>query len=85
MLTEVIEEKRFVTTGRDSGCELSFVWDFEDEGTGTRMTQTIRAVGPEVEMEQWSEVFGQMEINAPAGMQELCAKLDRLASGLSSD
>ena len=77
-LREVITEKRFVTTGRESGFELSFAWDFEDEGTGTRMTQTISAHGPEIQMKKWADTLRQMEINAPKGMEQLAAKLDRL-------
>ena len=80
-LSEVIFEKRFVTTGRTEGFELSFAWDFEDAGTGTRMTQTIRAEGPADQMEKWQQTLRQMEINAPQGMKKLAAKLDQLNEG----
>ena len=79
-LSEVNQEKRFVTTGRDSGFELSFAWDFEDEGTGTRMTQTIGAKGPEELMKKWDETLRQMEISAPKGMEQLAAKLNQLST-----
>ena len=77
-LSEVIHEKRFVTTGRESGFELRYAWDFDDEGTGTRMTQTISAKGPEELMKKWDDTLRQMEIDAPKGMEQLVAKLNRL-------
>ncbi len=77
-LREVVAEKRFVTTGREFGFELSFAWDFEDEGTGTRMTQTISANGPGIQMKKLADTLRQIEINTPKGMEQLAAKLDRL-------
>ena len=41
------------------------------------MTYRIRAYGPEVEGD--SEVFRQMELNAPKALAALAATLDRLA------
>ena len=78
-LTEVIDGRRFVITGLtpDGDGALSFAWEFEDEGTGTRMTQRISAYGPQVE--EHLEEFRQMEVNAPKGMARLAAELDRLA------
>ncbi len=79
-LSEVISEKRFVITGEDASCVLSFAWDFEDEGAGTRMTQRISAHGPQMQMKQWADELRQMEIDAPAGMARLAAELNRLGS-----
>ena len=78
-LTEVIDGRRIVITGLtpDGDGALSFAWEFEDEGTGTRMTQRISAYGPQVEDQL--EEFRQMELNAPKGMARLAAELDRLA------
>ncbi len=78
-LTEVVEGRRFVITGLtpDGEGSLSFDWAFEDEADGTRLTQRITATGPEVEHHM--EVFRQMEANAPKGMAQLAAELDRLA------
>lgn len=80
VLSDVINEKRFVITGREAGFKLSFAWDFEDEGTGTRMTQLISADGPDAEMKKWEDTLRQMEINAPKGLEKLVAELDRLSS-----
>ncbi len=77
-LNDVVPQKRFVITGRESGFELSFAWDFEDEGTGTRMTQTISANGPDTEMKKWASTLRQMETNAPKGIEKLAAELERL-------
>ena len=77
-LNDVVQEKRFVITGRESGFELSFAWEFEDEGTGTRMTQTISANGPDDEMKKWEGTLRQMEINAPKGLEKLAAAIQRL-------
>ena len=78
-LTEVIEGRRFVITGftPDGSGALSFAWDFDVGGGGTRMTQRIRAYGPQ--LEEYREVFDQMAANAPGGMARLAAQLDRLA------
>ena len=78
-LAEVVEGRRFVILGwtPDGEGSLSFAWNFEDEGSGTRMTQRIRATGPQVE--EHMDVFRQMEINAPKGMAQLANELDRLA------
>ena len=84
-LNDVIHERRFVITGRDSGFELSFAWDFDDEGTGTRMTQKISAGGPDAEMKKWEDTLRQMEIDAPKGLEKLAAKLEGHGSdGLNS-
>ena len=78
-LTDVVEGRRFGITGLtpDGNGSLSFAWDFEDEGDGTRMTYRIRAYGPEVE--EYIEVFRQMEVNAPKAIAQLAVDLDRLA------
>ena len=78
-LTEVIEGERFIITGiiQDGNGKLSFAWDFEDEGSGTRMTQTIEATGPQVE--EYLDVLHEIEASAPKNMLRLAAELDRLA------
>ncbi len=82
-LSEVVHERRFVTTGRDSGCELSFAWDFEDDGSGTLMTQTISAQGPDEKLAEWDGILKQMELDAPRGMKKLAALLDELSNDRS--
>lgn len=79
-LREVIDLRRFVITGRDSEFELSFAWDFEDEDSGTRMTQTISATGSAEQMQNWAEALQQMKLNAPVGIKKLTEKLDRLVA-----
>ncbi len=78
-LTEVIDERRFVVTGLtpDGDGALSFAWEFEDEGAGTRMTHRISASGPQVK--EHLDELRQMEVSAPNGMARLAAELDRLA------
>jgi hypothetical protein len=78
-LTEVVDGQRFVVTGftPDGAGSLSFAWEFEDAGTGTRLTQRIRADGPDVEAHLGT--FRQMEAGAPRGMAQLVAQLDRLS------
>lgn len=78
-LTTVIEGERFVITGYTAGGKgtLSFSWEFEDEGSGTRMTQQIKASGQLVE--EYPEEIRQMEVGAPKGMAKLAEELDRLA------
>ena len=56
---------------------LSFSWVFEDEGDGTRITYRISARGPHVE--EYMDVFREMEISAPKGLAGLASALDRLA------
>ena len=84
-LTEVVQGRRFITTGLtpDKKGTLSFAWDFEDEGSGTRMTHRISATGPQVG--EYLDVFRAMEEGAPAGMSRLAGELDRLSeeSGLN--
>ena len=67
----------------DGEGSLSIEWEFEDDDRGTRMTQRITATGPQVENHM--EMFRQLEAHAPKGMAELCAKLDNLATGHTSD
>jgi hypothetical protein len=78
-LTEVSEGKRFVITGitPDGEGRLSFAWDFEDDGSGTRITQQISAYGPQVE--EYLDVLREMGDNTPKVMSRLVAKLNRLA------
>ena len=77
-LDDVIHEKRFVVTGEEAGVQLSFAWEFDDEGTGTRMTQVIRATGPASEMKKWHDTLRQMEVNAPKGLEKLANELNSL-------
>ena len=78
-LTEVVEKRRWVLTGYtpDGEGALSFAWTFEDEGDGTRMTQTIRATGSFIS--EHEEELHQMEAHAPKAMARLADELDRLA------
>jgi len=55
---------------------LSFTWSFEDEGMGTRMTQKIKAGGPQVE--EYLNEFRQMEKGAVIGMARLVEELNCL-------
>jgi hypothetical protein len=79
VLADVVDGRRFTVTGStpDRAGSLSFAWEFEDEGAGTRLTQRIAAHGPDVE--QHLETFREMEANAPKGMARLAVELDRLA------
>ena len=78
-LSEVAEEKRLTILGYTPNKEgtLSFTWEFKDERNGTRMTQYIKASGPQVE--QYMDVFHKMEENAPRLMNQLANELNRLA------
>ena len=52
-LNDVVPQKRFVITGRESGFELSFAWDFEDEGdarTAVADTELIYGVTPNLSL-----------------------------------
>jgi len=77
-LTEVIEGKRIVITGHNRDGILSFTWDFKEEGSGTRMTQQIKA--SESLVDEYPEEFHQMEKHVPGAMARLAEELDRLAS-----
>lgn len=79
MLREVVPEQRCVIVGEQSEVTIRFSWTFEDAETGTRLTQHINAIGPAARMEQWSEMFQQMETGAPKQMARLAATLDQLA------
>ncbi|MGI9455391.1 MAG: hypothetical protein ACR2NU_02455 [Aeoliella sp.] len=79
VLSEVIDEKRFVITGREANFGLSFAWEFEDEGTGVRMTHIISADGSDAEMRKWECTLHQMELNAPKSLERLVAELNRLS------
>lgn len=78
-LTDVVDGTRFVITGEtaDGSGSLSFAWEFDDSPGGRRMTQRIRATGPDVENHM--ELLRQMERGARAGMDRLAEELDRLA------
>ncbi|MDR8394283.1 SRPBCC family protein [Aliifodinibius sp. S!AR15-10] len=78
-LTTVIDGEKWVITGHtpDGGGTLSFAWKFEDEGSGTRLTQQIKATGSLVE--EYPEEIQQMEANAPKAMARLAKELNRLA------
>jgi len=78
-LVDVVDGRCFTVIGwtPDGQGSLSFTWEFEDEGGGTRMTYRIRATGPEVGAHL--EEFRAMEVRAPEGMADLAAALDRLA------
>jgi uncharacterized protein YndB with AHSA1/START domain len=78
-IIEVVKGKRFTVmsyTPEETG-SLRFTWTFEDEEGGTRMTNLIKATGPQVE--EYPEEFRQMEKNIPKGMARLADKLDGLA------
>ena len=75
VLSEVVPEQRFVVSGRDGDFELNFAWDFEDEGEGTRLTQTITARGSEATLRAWSEVLEQMRATAPQAIEKLAVAL----------
>jgi hypothetical protein len=79
MLADVVDRRRFTVIGftPDRAGSVSFAWEFEDDGTGTRLTQRIAAHGPEVE--QHLQTFRQMEANAPKGLARLAVELDGLA------
>src|SRR4051812_19288073 len=83
-LTEVVAGRRFIITGvtPDEKGTLSFAWDFQDEGSGTRMTHKISATGPQVE--EYLDVFRAIEAGASVSMSRLTVELDRLSeeSGL---
>lgn len=78
-LTTVAEGQQWIITGYtpDGNGILRFAWKFEDEGSGTRMTQRITASGTLVE--QFPDEIQQMEENVPDAMAKLAAELDRLA------
>lgn len=77
-LVDVVEGVRFGLRGYtpDRQGTLTFSWEFVDEGAGTRIRYRIEAHGPEVE--EYGDVFRQLEINAPQGLETLVAALDDL-------
>ena len=77
-LTEVIEQERIVITGHSPDGMLIFTWNFEDEGNGTRLTQSIEAT--ESLVEQYPDEFRQMEKHVPGAMARLSEELDRLTN-----
>lgn len=79
-LTDVIERKRVVITGRtpDGEGSLIFDWRFNDEGDGTRLTQRIRATGSMVE--DFPEELHLMEESVPGAMARLAEELNRLST-----
>lgn len=77
-LAEVVKGRRFVILGRTpDGGALSFAWDFEDEGSGTKMTQRIHATGALLDV--YMDEMRAMEVNAPKAMAQLAIDLDALA------
>jgi carbon monoxide dehydrogenase subunit G len=78
-LSDVVEGVGFGVKGYtpDRRGTLTFSWKLEDEGPGTRIEYRIEAQGPDVD--QYVEVFRQLEINAPEGLSGLVAALDDLA------
>ena len=78
-LTEVIERVRWKMTGftPDGKGKLSFTWEFEDDETGTRMTQRITA--NETLVAQYPDELQMIKDNAPSAMEKLAKELDRLA------
>ena len=78
-LSDVVEGERFGLKGYtpDRKGTLTFSWELEDEGGGTRINYRIEAQGPDVD--QYGAVFHQLEINAPKGLAVLVAALDDLA------
>ena len=79
-LIDVVERKRFGIQGftPDRRGTLTFAWDLEDEGDGTRIEYRIEAQGPDVE-HQMAELRG-LESNAPKGLAALVDTLDELPS-----
>ncbi|NAS13308.1 SRPBCC family protein [Poritiphilus flavus] len=76
-LSEVIEGQQFTITGQtpEQELSLSFSWEFEDEGAGTRLTQTIK--GSAADISAYQEIFHGMEENAPKQMARLVEELDQ--------
>lgn len=77
-LAEVIEQERIVITGHSPDGMLGFTWNFKDEGSGTRMTQQIKASKSLVE--KFPDEFRQMKKHVPEAMARLAEELDRLAN-----
>ncbi len=80
VLSKVVEKEQFVLTGQTphQDMELSFRWEFEDIGTGTQLTQHIKAKGPNIE--RYQDIFKGMEESTPPQMAKLATKLDGLAN-----
>ncbi len=77
VLSNVVKEERFTITGKTPGedLSLSFTWEFQDKGEGTRLTQFIRARGEDIS--SYQEIFDGMEVNAPIQMGRLVEELDK--------
>ncbi len=75
-LTDVVEGKRFTITGHteNEDMSLSFSWEFRDKGAGTRLTQHIKATGPQIA--NYMETFKGMEGHVPKRMAVLKEELD---------
>ena len=80
-LLDVVEGRQFIVIAYtpDGAGTLSFAWEFDDHGNGTRLTQRIRAQGPQVE--EHLEQLRFMEASAPHAMARLAVTLDHLAPG----
>ena len=78
-LVDVVVGERFGLLGYtpDRKGTLTFSWELSEEGDGTRIRYRIEAQGPDVEA--YGDVFRQLEINAPKGLETLVAALDDLA------
>lgn len=73
-LSKVIEGKQFVITGENPDFQLSFSWEFEEEGNGTRLTQCITATGSQ--LEKYMDLFRGMEQGVPNRLMQLAKELD---------
>ena len=58
---------------------LSFSWKFLIDGIGTRLTQHIRAKGPQ--LDEYLGIFEGMEDGVPKQMARLRGELNSLAEG----
>lgn len=76
-LDQVIEGEQFTIVGHNPDLTLSFSWIFQEEGSGTRLSQHIQAKSSQVE--KYQEIFRGMEANVPQQMKRLGEELDRLA------
>ena len=74
---ECVRAELIIVTAPDGSGKLSFVWSFENEGRGTRMTHQISASGSR--MDEYLDDRRQMEVDAPKSMLRLAGELDRLA------
>ncbi len=79
-LSEVVEGKRFTITGHtpSEDLKLSFSWEFDSSENGTRLTQSIKGTGPQ--LDKYQEIFKGMEESTPQQMNKLVQELDSLSN-----